>query len=111
MVPTHSMANRQAQIPPARLDAAAILDGPAHEIIRRNEELYCYQPEVTSPNQKLLHFLQRLCAAIGSGLLLRAKVSNRRNLQPKSQPLPLGSFGFQPIFGQAVFGQPGLLDP
>ncbi len=102
------------------------LDGPAHEIIRRNEQLFCYQPEsktvrldrrisgkffpsllhgtpqailenynvrmgaterisghdcqwITLEPKDTLRFLQRLCAEIGSGLLLRAKVFNDRN--------------------------------
>ena len=102
------------------------LDGPLQEIIRRNEELYCYQPESKTvrldrrisgkffpsllkgtpqailenynvrlgPTERIsghdcqwvflepkdsLRFFQRLCAEIGSGLLLRAKVFNNRN--------------------------------
>jgi sigma-E factor negative regulatory protein RseB len=102
------------------------LDGPPMEIIRRNEEMYCYQPEekvvlvdrrttgrffpslVTGNPKKIaenyrvkmgpkdriaeydcqwiilepkdsMRYMQKLCAELGSGLLLRAKTYNDRN--------------------------------
>ncbi len=102
------------------------LDGPLMETIRRNEEMYCYQPEakvvridrrttgrffpalVTGSPQKIaenyrvklgpkdrfadydcqwivlepkdsMRYTQKLCAELGSGLLLRAKTFNDRN--------------------------------
>jgi sigma-E factor negative regulatory protein RseB len=102
------------------------LDGPPTEIIRRNEEMYFYQPEekvvlvdrrttgrffpslVTGNPKKIaenyrvkmgpkdriaeydcqwiilepkdsMRYMQKLCAELGSGLLLRAKTYNDRN--------------------------------
>jgi sigma-E factor negative regulatory protein RseB len=102
------------------------LDGPMMEIIRRNEEMYCYQPQekvvlidrrtsgrffpslVTGNPKKIaenyrvkmgpkdriadydcqwiilepkdsMRYMQKLCAELGTGLLLRAKTFNDRN--------------------------------
>ena len=102
------------------------LDGPLTETIRRNDEMYCYQPEakvvlidrratgrffpalVTGEPKKIaenyrvklgpkdriaeydcqwiilepkdsMRYMQKLCAELGSGLLLRAKTFNDRN--------------------------------
>ena len=102
------------------------LDGPLYEIIRRNEEMFCYQPDVktvrvdrrasgrffpsliTATPQLIaenyrpqlgnveriagfdcqwiileprdaMRYMQKVCAEIGSGLLLRAKTYNDRN--------------------------------
>jgi sigma-E factor negative regulatory protein RseB len=102
------------------------LDGPMMEIIRRNDEMYCYQPQekvvlidrrtsgrffpslVTGNPRKIaenyrvkmgpkdriadhdcqwiflepkdsMRYMQKLCAELGTGLLLRAKTFNDRN--------------------------------
>ena len=102
------------------------LDGPTHEIIRRNEEMFCYQPDLktvrvdrrasgrffpslisgspklVSENYRVkmgpveriagfdcqwltlepkdeMRYAQKLCAEVGTGLLLRARSYNDRN--------------------------------
>jgi sigma-E factor negative regulatory protein RseB len=102
------------------------LDGPLYEIVRRNEEMFCYQPDAKTvrvdrkasgrffpslisgtpqsiaANYRLhlgnieriagydcqwiileprdaMRYMQKVCAEIGSGLLLRAKTYNDRN--------------------------------
>ncbi len=102
------------------------LDGPMHEIIRRNEEMFCYQPDLKivrvdrrasgrffpsliTGNPKLvsenyrvkmgpieriagfdcqwltlepkdeMRYAQKLCAEVGTGLLLRARTYNDRS--------------------------------
>ncbi len=102
------------------------LDGPLYEIIRRNEEMFCYQPDaktvrvdrratgrffpsLVSATPQLIaenyrprlgnveriagfdcqwlileprdamRYMQKVCAEVGSGLLLRAKTYNDRN--------------------------------
>ena len=102
------------------------LDGPMHEIIRRNEEMFCYQPDLkvvrvdrrasgrffpslitgnpksVSDNYRVkmgpveriagfdcqwltlepkdeMRYAQKLCAEVGTGLLLRARTYNDRS--------------------------------
>lgn len=123
------------------------IDGPRQETVRRNDEMYCFQPEsrtvrvdrrVTgkffpslingSPDLVLanyrlklgkverigghdcqwiileprdaLRFLQKLCADVQTGLLLRAKTVNDR-----------GQIVEQFSFTQLVVGKPALKDP
>ena len=108
------------------LEKLEMLDGPMTEIIRRNEEMYCYHPDaktirvdrrvsgrffpsLISGNAKAIaenytiklgniervagfdcqwvilepkdsmRYLQKLCAELGTGLLLRARMYNDRN--------------------------------
>ena len=108
------------------LEKLEMLDGPLTEIIRRNEEMYCYHPDaktvrvdrrvsgrffpsLISGNPKAIaenynvklgsvervagfdcqwvileprdamRYMQKLCAELGSGLLLRARMYNDRN--------------------------------
>ena len=108
------------------LEKLEMLDGPLTEIIRRNEEMYCYHPDaktirvdrrvsgrffpsLISGNAKAIaenytiklgniervagfdcqwvilepkdsmRYLQKLCAELGTGLLLRARMYNDRN--------------------------------
>lgn len=103
-----------------------MLDGPLMEIVRRNEEMYCYHPDQKSvrvdrratgrffpslitgsaasisehyhvklgPSERIaghdcqwvileprdsMRYLQKLCAEMGTGLLLRARLYNERN--------------------------------
>lgn len=108
------------------LEKLEMLDGPLTEIIRRNEEMYCYHPDaktirvdrrvsgrffpsLISGNAKAIaenytvklgniervagfdcqwvilepkdtmRYMQKLCAELGTGLLLRARMYNDRN--------------------------------
>ena len=108
------------------LEKLEMLDGPLTEIIRRNEDMYCYHPDaktvrvdrrvsgrffpsLISGNAKAIaenytvklgtvervagfdcqwvilepkdamRYMQKLCAELGSGLLLRARMYNNRN--------------------------------
>lgn len=108
------------------LEKIEMLDGPLTEIIRRNEEMYCYHPDAktvrvdkrvsgrffpslisgnvnTIPEnyhvklgnvervagfdcqwvilepKDALRYMQKLCAELGTGLLLRARMYNDRN--------------------------------
>ncbi len=126
--PDHSTASRIVHVSDRgeEWEQVESLDGPLREIIRRNDELFCYQPEsktirldkrttgrffpsllsgdprtvqenyqvkigqterisghdcqwIVLEPRDALRYLQKLCAEVGSGLLLRARTFNARN--------------------------------